>query len=175
MKRPTTTKGFPETSKRLAECDITRWRHIVSSTTPHPLPNGASATTLRQVIPSLKRCSEVETYRLHLHHPKERAKQTSTDCQSNQYWSPHQVVLVNTCNQYWSTQRLVLVAKPAPHSIGLLPHQSPGSKPLKSTLTPKLKNHQYPSRKTTNHERLFYGLEDQDKLTATSPLDTPYI
>ena len=94
MKRPTTTKGFPETSKRLAECDITRWRHIVSSTTPHPLPNRASATTLRQVIPSLKRCSEVETYRFHLHHPKERAKQTSTDCQSNQYWSYHRPVLV---------------------------------------------------------------------------------
>ena len=149
MKRPRLTKGFPEAEKRLAECDITRWRRIVSSTTPHPLPNGATCATLRQVILSLKRCSEVETYRLHLHHSKERAKLTSTDCQSNQYWSPRQLVLVNICNQYRSTQRLVLVAKPAPNSIGLPLHQSPGSKPLKAPHTeaekspiPLLKNHQ---------------------------------
>ena len=142
MKRPRLAKGFPETCKRLAECDITRWRRIVSSTTPHPLPNGATCATLRQVILSLKRCSEVETYRLHLHHSKERAKLTSTDCQSNQYWSPRQLVLVNICNQYWSTQRLVLVAKPAPNSIGLPLHQSPGNKTLKAPLTPKQKNHQ---------------------------------
>ena len=44
------TKGFPEIGKRLTECDITLWRHIVSSTTPHPLPYGATCTTLRQVI-----------------------------------------------------------------------------------------------------------------------------
>ena len=133
---------FPRRAKGWQNAIITRWRHIVSSTTPHPLPNGASAITLRQVILSLKRCSEVETYRLHLHHSKERAKLTSTDCQSNQYWSPRQLVLVNICNQYWSTQRLVLVAKPAPNSIGLPLHQSPGSKPLKAP--------SHRSRKITN-------------------------
>ena len=44
------TKGFPEIGKRLAECDIARWRHIVSSVTPHPLPSGAIRTALRQMI-----------------------------------------------------------------------------------------------------------------------------
>ena len=81
-----------------------------------------------------KRCAVLGTYRLHLHHSKEGAKQTSTDCQSNQYWSPREVVLVNICNQCWSTQRLVLVAKPAPHSTGLPLHQSHGNKPPKSAL-----------------------------------------
>ena len=62
--------------KRLAECDITLWRHIVSFATPHPLPYGATRTTLRQVILRLKRCAVVvvvvvvvvRTYMLHLHH-----------------------------------------------------------------------------------------------------------
>ena len=92
--------------------------------------------------PPYKRCAALGTYRLHLHHSKEGAKQTSTDCQSDQYWSLHQLVLVNICNQYRSTQRLVLVAKPAPNSIGLPLHQSPGSKPLKAP--------SHRSRKITN-------------------------
>ena len=100
-------------------------------------------------LPS-KRCSVVGTYRLHLHHSKEGAKQTSTDCQSDQYWSPRQLVLVNICNQYWSTQRLVLVAKPAPHNIALPLHQSPGNKPPKSALHRRRETHQCPSQK--NHQ-----------------------
>ena len=148
MKRPTTTKGFPETSKRLAECDITRWRRIVSSTTPPPSSLRSDLRHLPAGNLPPKRSTVVGTYRLHLHHSKEGAKQTSTDCQSDQYWSPCEVVLVNICNQYWSTQRLVLVTKPAPNSIGLPPHQFPGSKPLKAPLTPKQKITNTPPEKS---------------------------
>lgn len=110
---------------------------IIHDSSPSSLRSNSHRTLTGD--PPSKRSTVLGTYRLHLHHSKEGAKQTSTDCQSDQYWSPRQLVLVNICNQYWSTQRLVLVAKPAPHSTGLIPHQSPGSKPLKSTLTPKLK------------------------------------
>ena len=109
-----------------------------------------------------KRCAVLGTYRLHLHHSKEGAKQTSTDCQSDQYWSPYEVVLVNICNQYWSTQRLVLVAKPAPHNIIQPPRQSPWNKPLKSD-SHRRKNTNIPPRKTTNRKRHLDGLQDQGK------------
>jgi len=130
VKRPTIAKGFPETGKG--------WQNAILSngdTSYHPrLPTLSLRSDLHHLpadnLPP-KRSTVLGTYRLHLHHSKEGAKQTSTDCQSNQYWSPRQLVLVNICNQYWSTQRLVLVAKPAPNSIGLPLHQSPGSKPLK--------------------------------------------
>ena len=175
MKRPRLAKGFPETCKRLAECDIILWRHIISSTTPSPSSQRSECHHPPAGNPPSKRRSEVESYRLHLHHPKKGAKQTSTDCQSDQYWSPCEVVLVKICNQYWSAQRLVLVAKPAPHNITQPPRQSPWNKPLKSALHRREKPTNVSPRKTTNRKRHLDELQDQGKLTATSSLATPSV
>ena len=44
------TKGFPEIGKRLTECDIPNKETSYHPRLPHPLPNGATCATLRQVI-----------------------------------------------------------------------------------------------------------------------------
>jgi len=71
VKRPTTTKGFPEMGKRLTEYDITLWRHVVSSTALPPSSQRSDSHRTPTGDPPYKRCGVVRTYMLHLHYSKE--------------------------------------------------------------------------------------------------------
>ena len=53
----------------------------------------------------------LQPYTSHLH---KEGKVTSTGYSSDQYWSQHEVVVVDICYQYWSRRRPVLVRIPPP-------------------------------------------------------------